>query len=108
MKKTTKTKVAKKIAKAKPAIKKSAKAKVADKRHIVCAWAERASGPGWSNSLVWYITRDGNGVLRQECLQPDEQSHDIRLLYETSRVSHLAFMEAVGDVVNAPKGPLKN
>lgn len=44
---------------------------------IVTAWAENACGPGWSNSLVWVLVRDGNGKLRVEALQPDEQTADI-------------------------------
>lgn len=51
---------------------------------VVCAWAEPAHGPGWSNAPVWIIIRDRNGTLRQDCLQPDEQSRDMLVLYRMS------------------------
>ena len=55
---------------------------------IVTAYAESAAGPGWANSPVWVIVRDGDGKLRQECLQPDEQSRDMALLYRMSAEIH--------------------
>jgi len=44
---------------------------------IVTAWAEHCYGPGWANAPVWVIVRDGNGNLRQEVIQPDEQSAEM-------------------------------
>jgi hypothetical protein len=52
--------------------------------HVVTAFAQRASGPGWSNTPLWVIIQDGDGKLRRECLQPDEQSHTMMLLYNLS------------------------
>lgn len=48
---------------------------------IVTAWCEPASGPGWSNTPLWYLVRDGDGKLRIECLQPNERSEEIAVLY---------------------------
>lgn len=45
-----------------------------NKREIVCAYAEHASGPGWANSLVWVVERDGNGWLHHRAIQPEEQT----------------------------------
>lgn len=39
---------------------------------VVTAWAERASGPGWSNQLVWAFVRGLSGDYRLIALQPTE------------------------------------
>ena len=61
---------------------------------IVCAYADRASGPGWANSPLWVIVRRG-GILRQECLQPEEQTREIAWLYSVSASAHEAMTGAV-------------
>jgi chaperonin GroEL (HSP60 family) len=62
--------------------------KLAKGERVVCAWAERASGPGWSNFPVWVILEDYNGKMRRECLQPDEQTAEILLLRGVSEAVH--------------------
>jgi hypothetical protein len=43
--------------------------------HVVTAWAETPSGPGWSNRLVWVLIKDAaKGSFRTECFQPNEQT----------------------------------
>ena len=69
--------------------------KLADRERIVTAYAQRASGPGWGNAPIWVIVRDANGVLREECLQPDEQSAAMSWLYEVSQAAHVAMCSAV-------------
>lgn len=39
---------------------------------VVAAWAERASGPGWSNQLVWMCIRTTDGAYRLDAFQPSE------------------------------------
>lgn len=56
---------------------------------IITAWAENCSGPGWNNQLVWYIWRDESGKLHQDCLQPEQQTSDMRTLFGvSSAVNH--------------------
>lgn len=74
------------------------KFKLAKGEHIVTAFAETASGPGWSNTPIWIIVQDANGSLRRECLQPDEQSEWMRWLYTTSEVAHVAMSKAVAQL----------
>lgn len=64
-------------------------------KHIVCAFAESASGPGWANSPIWFVTRDGNGKLAIECLQPAEQTAEMRTLYTVSSAAHACMTRAV-------------
>ncbi len=67
------------------------------RRHdtIVTAWCEYAGGPGWSNQPLWVIVRDGDGKFRRECLQPEEQSADMLLLYGVAAALHAALVGAV-------------
>ena len=50
--------------------------------HIVGAWAERAAGPGWANSLIWVCVRSSlDGRIRVEAMQPEEQTREIATLF---------------------------
>ena len=55
--------------------------KLAKGDHVVVAWPEYASGPGWSNALVWVIVHDAKGNLRREALQPHMQDDEMRTLF---------------------------
>jgi hypothetical protein len=52
---------------------------------VVMAWAEHCAGPGWSNHLLWYIVRRNDEYVL-ECLQPDEQTAEMRTLFDVSAV----------------------
>lgn len=70
--------------------------KLKEGERVICAYAESAAGPGWSNTPVWYIVRGVNGDLRQECLQPQDQKSDaIGALYRVSQEAHLGMTGAV-------------
>ncbi|KGC15473.1 hypothetical protein DM48_314 [Burkholderia gladioli] len=58
------------------------------KEQVVTAYAEFASGPGWSNRPLWVIVRDENGKLREECIQPEEQTRDMHLMFRISYEAH--------------------
>ncbi len=73
------------------------------KEHIICAFAEPADGPGWRNSPLWYVTRDGNGNLRLECLQPEDHTPEIAALYAISNAVHVAVVRAVRMATAKPK-----
>lgn len=63
--------------------------------HILTAYAESAAGPGWANYPVWVIIRDASGKLREECIQPSEQTVRMEYLYSVSQAAHLSMREAV-------------
>lgn len=72
--------------------------------HILTAYAERANGPGWANAPVWVIVRSQlDGSLRQECLQPDEQTSDMQTLYRVSEAAHVAMTAAARSAGCLPK-----
>lgn len=64
-------------------------------KHIVCAFAEPSFGPGWANAPIWFVTRNGNGNLTLECLQPAEQTAEMQTLYKVSAAAHSAMTSAV-------------
>lgn len=52
---------------------------------IVAAWAEKCSGPGWQNRVVWVLVRTANKAsLRIEAIQPQEQTRVLSALFDTS------------------------
>ena len=69
--------------------------KMKDGESLVTAWPEPCTGPGWSNSPLYYIIREPAGKMRTECLQPKEQSTEIRLLYGIAAAAHGSLMRAV-------------
>ena len=62
---------------------------------LITAYAQPANGPGWTNTPLYLIVRGQDGNLREECLQPDEQPAEVRLLYDTSAALHEALCWAV-------------
>ncbi len=59
---------------------------------IVCAYAERSSGPGWANSPLIVVIRDGNGKPREEYIQPKDQSKEVILAYGMLASAHNFIM----------------
>ena len=77
--------------------------KLAADEHVVTAYAQRAAGPGWANTPLWVIIQDGNGKLRKECLQPEQQSGDIYLLYGLSDTLQGLLVNEVERLLRARK-----
>ena len=54
---------------------------------VIAAWAEYTLGPDWSDGPLWVLVRRrSDSILRLERLQPDEQSREMRALFEVSAV----------------------
>lgn len=68
---------------------------LAPSEHIVTVYAEPASGPGWSNSPLWVVVRAVDGSLREECIQPPEQTNEMVLLYAIAACVHQQLKRAV-------------
>lgn len=77
--------------------------KLKEHDHIVCAYAQRAAGPGWANAPLWVIIKDGNGNLRQECLQPEEQGERIIWMYDVAASIHSAMVAALNLLLKRPR-----
>lgn len=70
--------------------------------HIIAVVAQPASGPGWANTPLWIILQDGNNHLRRVCLQPEEQSDGLRMLYATAAAVHVALVREVEALTRKP------
>ena len=62
---------------------------------IVVAWAETCKGPGWANTPIWLIVRDKDGRLRQEAIQPENQTAEMLTLFDVSGAAASAMTDAV-------------
>jgi len=67
--------------------------------YVVCAYAQHATGPGWLNTPLWYIVKDENRKLREECLQPEEQSMELKKLYKIAEEVHKALVCEIEKIV---------
>ncbi|AIV88501.1 hypothetical protein [Burkholderia pseudomallei] len=81
----------------------SEKLKIGKDERVITAFAEPAAGPGWRNQPIWVIIRDGNGQLRQECIQPEQQTYEMLLLYRASYELHSSMTMAANDALSPPK-----
>jgi hypothetical protein len=66
-----------------------------DQEFIVTVYAKQAKGPGWSNQPLFVLIRDAEGRLREECLQPDEQTAEMKALFNVSATVHDQLVKAV-------------
>lgn len=72
---------------------------------IVAAFAERAGGPGWRNSLIWVVGYDDLGGLRLWAIQPEDQTPEMMVLFNVcvaateTLTAHVRTTVARGDVV---------
>lgn len=72
---------------------------------IVCAYARKASGPGWSNRPVWVVVEDRRtGKMREECIQPDQQSEELLRLYDIAHEVDCAMYAAAKRLLPNDKG----
>ena len=70
--------------------------KLSEHDHILTAYAESASGPGWGNTPIWVLIRSRlDGALRLECIQPPDQSPEMQILYRVSQAAHEGMTWAV-------------
>ena len=62
--------------------------------HILTAFPTYESGPGWSNSLIRIIAII-DGEQREVCLQPDEQTPEMKHLFALCAAANVAMTRAV-------------
>lgn len=68
---------------------------------VVTAFAEYAAGPGWANRPIWVIVRGADQRLREECIQPEDQTAEMHALFRVSNAAHEAMTSAVESAVAA-------
>ncbi len=70
---------------------------------IIAAWAERANGPGWANTPLWFIIQKNDGSFRQECLQPEFHTPAISLLYNISNEVNQTLISELNKIISVAK-----
>ncbi len=73
---------------------------------IVCAYAQKSNGPGWSSKPLWVVIEDKrNGRMREECVQSGMQSDDMLAVYDIAAEVNETLTEIVKRmvIVNARK-----
>lgn len=53
---------------------------------VIAAWAEKCSGPGWANEVVWVLRQEDGGRLYLDAIQPPQQSVLMRSLFAVSAI----------------------
>lgn len=75
------------------------KIKLKPNEEIIAVVPEYASGPGWSNQPVWVHIEDSvTRTLRSECIQPEEQSLEMRALFAPGAAMTASLVRAVAIV----------
>ena len=75
--------------------------KIKESEYIVTAYAEPCCGPGWANRPVTVIIKDKvTGAMREDSLQPEEQSMEIMNIYDFSAISHSKMVRAVKAILS--------
>lgn len=69
--------------------------KLAKNERVVCAYAQRDRGLGRINEPIWVVIQDGEGKLRRERLDPDDQTPEMAVLYQVSAAAHGSMTAAV-------------
>lgn len=73
--------------------------------HVVAAWAERHSGPGWSNTTIEVLIRkNGTSDYRMESIQPHDQTPEMLTLFGVSCAA-IGALTAVVRETWRPHGP---
>lgn len=69
--------------------------------YIVTAYASPASGPGWANSPICVvILNSATGKMREDCIQPADQTAEMLTLYAFSSLAHSQMTAAVKRATN--------
>lgn len=62
---------------------------------VVAVVPERCCGPGWINTPAWVYIATNDGRLREECIQPDEMTPQMRVLFNAGEAMCKALIDAV-------------
>lgn len=72
--------------------------KLAPREKVLTAFAEGASGPGWSNRPIWVVIVSPTDGIRVECIQPEGHTAAMIALYEVNESAHAAMVRAVNAI----------
>jgi hypothetical protein len=69
--------------------------KLHEGERVVAVVPERCAGPGWSNTPTWVYIATNDGKMREECIQPNERTHELHALFHAGEAMTMALKGAV-------------
>ena len=63
---------------------------------VVAARPEFSIGPGWRNKPIWVYVQLTCGEIREECLQPNEQTENMLLWCDVAEASQRDLIAEIG------------
>lgn len=64
---------------------------------VLAVVPEYCAGPGWANSPLWvHIADHATGMLRSECIQPEDQTPEQLTLFRIGADVHAALVNSIG------------
>lgn len=77
-----------------------AKIHLGPSEHVIAAVPQYASGPGWSNALIWvYIEDKLTGKVRSEDIQPEDQTPGMFAAFRVCNAAHELMMHEVAGLI---------
>lgn len=69
---------------------------IEDTEAIVAVVPETAAGPGWTNRVIWvHIVDTNTGKYRCEAIQPDEQTPEMKALFDVCEQAAKSLLACV-------------
>ena len=81
---------------------------LAENEKIIAVVPEYASGPGWANLPLWVHIVNNQNKYRVECIQPNDQTLEMQILFRLCCDAHYAMMKAISPLVLTEKQKLLN
>lgn len=76
--------------------------RLAPGERVIAVVPEYAAGPGWANAPAWVHIVTHDGMLRTECIQPDDRTARLHALYAVGAAMHHALIDAVPTKTSRP------
>lgn len=70
--------------------------KLASGERVVAVVPQYCAGPGWSNTPIWVYIVNSEKKVREECIQPEEQTIEQRLLFKLCEEAHGLMLATIG------------
>jgi hypothetical protein len=62
---------------------------LAKTEYIITAYGANCAGPGWANSPIFVVIRDGaTGKIRETAIQPEDQTKEMVDIFAFSALAH--------------------
>ena len=63
---------------------------------VLAVRPEFSIGPGWRNKPMWVYIQSTGGEIREECVQPNEQTENMLLLFDVAEAGQRELIAEIG------------